>query len=73
MGREYGGVLFVNCGSVGKPKDGDPLASFALLEWADRAVRASTERVEYDADAVAAEIRSVGLPHDLAAQLVAGG
>jgi predicted phosphodiesterase len=20
--REYGGVLFVNCGSVGKPKDG---------------------------------------------------
>jgi putative phosphoesterase len=22
--REYGGVLFVNCGSVGKPKDGDP-------------------------------------------------
>jgi len=22
--HEYGGVLFVNCGSVGKPKDGDP-------------------------------------------------
>lgn len=22
--REYGAVLFVNCGSVGKPKDGDP-------------------------------------------------
>jgi putative phosphoesterase len=22
--REYGGVLFVNCGSVGEPKDGDP-------------------------------------------------
>jgi putative phosphoesterase len=29
--HEYGGVLFVNCGSVGKPKDGDPRASFALL------------------------------------------
>ena len=28
--REYGGVLFVNCGSVGKPKDGDPRASFAV-------------------------------------------
>ena len=24
--HEYGGVLFVNCGSVGKPKDGDPRA-----------------------------------------------
>ena len=29
--REYGGVLFVNCGSVGKPKDGDPRGAFALL------------------------------------------
>ena len=28
----YGGVLFVNCGSVGKPKDGDPRAGFAILE-----------------------------------------
>ena len=28
----YGGVLFVNCGSVGKPKDGDPRAAFAILE-----------------------------------------
>ena len=30
--HEYGGVLFVNCGSVGKPKDGDPRGAFALLE-----------------------------------------
>ena len=29
--REHGGVLFVNCGSVGKPKDGDPRAAFAVL------------------------------------------
>ena len=33
--REYGGVLFVNCGSVGKPKDGDARAGFAVLEAAD--------------------------------------
>ena len=30
--REHGGVLFVNCGSVGKPKDGDPRAAFAVLD-----------------------------------------
>ena len=30
--REHGGVLFVNCGSVGKPKDGDPRGAFAILE-----------------------------------------
>ena len=29
--HEYGGVLFVNCGSVGKPKDGDPRGAFAIL------------------------------------------
>src|SRR3954467_3218018 len=29
--RSYGGVRFVNCGSVGKPKDGDPRGAFAIL------------------------------------------
>ena len=38
--REYGGVLFVNCGSVGKPKDGDPRGAFAVLELDGRGVRA---------------------------------
>ena len=47
----YGGVLFVNCGSVGKPKDGDPRAAFAILEADETgAVRASIERVPYDAE-----------------------
>ena len=70
--REYGGVLFVNCGSVGKPKDGDPRGAFAVLE-ADRAggVRATIERVEYDAAAVAREVGEAGLPEEFAAKLVA--
>ena len=55
--HEYGGVLFVNCGSVGKPKDGDPRAAFAILELDETgAVRASIERVPYDAEAVAREV-----------------
>jgi putative phosphoesterase len=70
--REYGGVLFVNCGSVGKPKDGDPRGSFAVLAESDGGVSVSIERVEYDASAVASEIRNVGLPHELADQLVQG-
>src|SRR5512132_788911 len=60
--REHGGVLFVNCGSVGKPKDGDPRGAFAVLEAADAGVRVSIERIAYDADAVATEVRSAGLP-----------
>lgn len=68
--REYGGVLFVNCGSVGKPKDGDPRGSVALLEERDGTVDVSIERVAYDTHAVATHIRSVGLPPELADQLV---
>ncbi len=68
----YGGVLFVNCGSVGKPKDGDPRAAFAMLELdpAGR-VQASIERVPYDAQAVAREVAAAGLPGEYAEKLVA--
>ncbi len=69
--REHGGVLFVNCGSVGKPKDGDPRAAFAVLELTDGEVRASIERVPYDAEAVAAQVAAAGLPVEFAAKLVA--
>ena len=69
--REYGGVLFVNCGSVGKPKDGDPRAAFAVLE-ADGSghAHARIERVDYDAAAVAREVAAVGLPEEFADKLV---
>jgi len=68
--HEYGGVLFVNCGSVGKPKDGDPRGAFALLEEAGGEVRASIERFEYDAQAVAREVAAAGLPSEFADKLV---
>jgi putative phosphoesterase len=68
--REYGGVLFVNCGSVGKPKDGDPRAAFAVLEADGAGVRVAIERVEYDAAAVAGEVAAVGLPSEFADKLV---
>jgi predicted phosphodiesterase len=68
----YGGVLFVNCGSVGKPKDGDPRSGFAILELDETGeVRASIERVPYDAEAVAREVAAAGLPGEYADKLVA--
>lgn len=68
--REHGGVLFVNCGSVGKPKDGDPRAAFAVLETSEDGIAASIERVPYDARAVAREVEAAGLPVELAEKLV---
>jgi putative phosphoesterase len=68
--HEYGGVPFVNCGSVGKPKDGDPRGAFAILTPNAGGVAVSIERVAYDADAVAAEIREAGLPSEFADKLL---
>jgi putative phosphoesterase len=68
--HEYGGVLFVNCGSVGKPKDGDPRGAFAVLTADADGVQVTIERVPYDADMVAAEVRAAGLPGEFADKLV---
>ena len=69
--HEYGGVLFVNCGSVGKPKDGDPRAAFAVLRPSGRKPEVIIERVVYDAEAVAREVAAAGLPEEYADKLVA--
>jgi putative phosphoesterase len=68
--REHGGVLFVNCGSVGKPKDGDPRGAFAVLRPARDGVDVTIERVAYDGAVVAAEMRTAGLPDELADKLL---
>ena len=67
---EYGGVLFVNCGSVGKPKDGDIRASYAVLEGEAGEVVADIERVGYDVAAVAREVEDAGLPGEYADKLL---
>ncbi len=70
--RSHGGLMFVNCGAVGKPKDGDPRASFALFELdATGEVSASIERIAYVADAVAREVAAAGLPAEYADKLLA--
>jgi putative phosphoesterase len=65
-----GDVLFVNSGSVGKPKDGDPRAGWLELRAAPTYVEVVMHRVEYDADGVAAEVRAAGLPAEFADKLV---
>lgn len=56
----------MNCGSVGKPKDGDPRASLAVLEAGGDGARVTIERVTYDDCAVAEHMRRVELPDQLA-------
>ena len=59
------GVLLVNDGSVGKPKDGDARAGYVILDVGDE-VRAGFRRVPYDVAAAAAAVRESGLPSHFA-------
>jgi predicted phosphodiesterase len=68
--HDYGGVRFINCGSVGKPKDGDPRGAFAILADGPDEVAAHIERVTYDAQTVAAQVRDAGLPGEYADKLL---
>lgn len=65
--KRAGGARFVNDGSAGKPKDGDPRAAWALLDTlsGDLVIR----RVEYDVERAAAAILASGLPPAFAVQL----
>lgn len=66
------GVLFVNVGSVGKPKDGDWRACYALLQPAAPDPVQFIRR-EYDVKRVTDAIRRSDLPHEFATDLERGG
>lgn len=64
--------LVVNPGSVGQPRDGDPRASYAMVDLAGGEVEVTNKRVEYDIDLVASQIRELGIPEPLASRLYLG-
>jgi len=66
IGRKY----FINVGSVGQPRDGDPRATYVIYDPKERTVR--YRRLEYDIEAAQERIRLAGLPERLAARLAVG-
>jgi putative phosphoesterase len=73
--RTIEGVLMVNEGSVGKPKDGDSRAAWALFTVAaDKSVQVEIRRVPYDVASMAAAIRAADrLPDHFARDIETGG
>ena len=67
--KRVGDTLFVNDGSAGKPKDGDPRACWALIETTPAEVRVDLRRVEYEVEAAALAIEASDLPDEFADQL----
>jgi predicted phosphodiesterase len=64
------GEWLINPGSVGQPRDGDPRASWLLLDL--DGLTASYERTDYDIAGAAAAIRAARLPDSLAERLEYG-
>jgi len=60
----------INPGSVGQPRDGDPTASFLILD--PEAGTATWHRVAYDIGAVQAAMQAAGLPPPLRTRLSVG-
>jgi len=58
---------------VGRPKDGDWRAGYALLDLDPQGFRVEMVRVEYDVEKAMAGIRESGLPGEFADFLKAGG
>ena len=61
---------FLNPGSVGQPRDGDPAASYMLIDT--RAAAVTWQRVAYDIETTQAAILAAGLPPRLARRLRVG-
>jgi len=66
IGRKY----FINIGSVGQPRDGDPRAAYAIYDPKTRQV--AFRRLEYDVAAAQERVRKAGLPERLADRLALG-
>jgi putative phosphoesterase len=67
--KTVGPTRFINDGSAGKPKDGDPRGCWALVETSAAGLTVEFRRVEYDIDAATQGILASELPHEFAAQL----
>jgi predicted phosphodiesterase len=65
-----GARYLVNPGSIGQPRDGNPLASFALFDSDTRSV--TIHRVPYHVEQAQSKILEAGLPRPLADRLALG-
>ncbi len=70
--KDFENKIFINAGSVGKPKDGDPRACVTLIDITAESVNVEFLRVSYDVEKAAQAIVASGLPKYFAERLKAG-
>jgi diadenosine tetraphosphatase ApaH/serine/threonine PP2A family protein phosphatase len=67
---ESGKKYFVNVGSVGQPRDGDPRAAYVIYDLPQQTIE--LRRLDYDIATAQRKIRAAGLPERLAERLSTG-
>jgi putative phosphoesterase len=70
--RRVNEVWFINTGSVGRPDDGDPRTSYAVLDLHRGGLQVQHFRLEYDIQRAVKEIRNSGLPEAFAQMTLRG-
>ena len=70
--RSVAATTFINTGSVGRPDDGDPRATYALLHVENGEFEVEHHRVAYDVDRAVAAIREHELPEAFAQMMIHG-
>lgn len=70
--RQVDDVWFINTGSVGRPDDGDPRATYAVLWMSDEAIEVEHFRVIYDVERSVAALRDSHLPEEFSQMLIRG-
>lgn len=73
MASYFDDVHFVNTGSAGRPKDGDPRAGDVLLDVIAEGIAVEFVRGEYDVGAAVRGILESELPDEFAEFLRTGG
>lgn len=70
--KDIGDKVFINAGSVGRPKDGDRRACLTVVEILPDAVKSRFIRVPYEVEKTASSIKGWGLPACFAEHLPEG-
>jgi putative phosphoesterase len=65
-------AVFINPGSVGRPDDGDPRASYAIIKLKNKMLDVSHYRVDYDVERAAQAVRDNHLPEEFAQMILQG-
>jgi diadenosine tetraphosphatase ApaH/serine/threonine PP2A family protein phosphatase len=70
--RQAQGKWFVNPGSVGRPFDGDPRASYAVIEVKEGKMAIQNRRIAYPVEETTGKMREYGFPQALIESIATG-